>query len=263
MADRGWMAGHKQVHANTLPHVAGLLRVDGDWPGPMTLSAGWYRAHVRPWNEVVIDPMVRLERGGVEFLISVTNHLRDLGLGTVYSPALFPTTTRIWRRSGFAEYASLSVMEKPLSPQEANLSEIELESSAPDWDPVLEIDRAAFEGFWGMSKQGLKDAFATNKRSTLITAGSEPPTGYALLGAQWGVSYLHRIAVRPDLGGQGIGRRLLQAAFDWAYKAGARSMVLNVRAVNDRAIRLYEKNGFVKTPTELQVFSLQMNRGVS
>ncbi len=201
--------------------------------------------------------MIRLERGGVEFLISVTNHLRGLGLDTIYSPALFPTTTRIWRRSGFTEYASLNVMERPLSRHTADMEDIVISESAPDWDPILEVDRTAFEGFWGMSRAGLKDAFDTNKRSSLITIGAEGPAGYALIGSQWGVSYLHRIAVRPDLGGAGFGHRLLQASFDWAYRAGARSMVLNVRSVNGRAIRLYEKSGFLTTPTELQVFSLE------
>jgi putative acetyltransferase len=43
---------------------------------------------------------------------------------------------------------------------------------------------------------------------------------------------------------QGIGRRLLQAAVDWARESGIRKLELHVFPHNEPAIRLYEQFGF-------------------
>ena len=234
------------------------MRVDGVWPDPITLSAGWFRARARPWNEEVSEPIVRLDRGGPEFLISVVDRLTDFGFTTVYSPALFPSSTRVWRRAGFTEYAGLDIMERALTPgSSAPDSEVSVVAE-PDWEQVLDIDRAAFEGFWGMSKHGLQDAYVTNKNSVLLTIGQPVARAYVLLGAQWGVAYLHRIAVRPEDEGTGLGRAVLTAALDWGYRVGARTMVLNVRPENARAKRFYERSGFVDTPTQLHVLRISV-----
>lgn len=57
-------------------------------------------------------------------------------------------------------------------------------------------------------------------------------------------AHLEAIAVAPGCEGQGLGRRLLQAAEDDARAQGARSMSLHVFAVNTRARRLYERAGY-------------------
>ncbi len=60
------------------------------------------------------------------------------------------------------------------------------------------------------------------------------------------VALLRRIAVGTP--GQGIGGRLLQAAVSWALAHGPYSGVrLQVRDINARARRAYEREGFVLT----------------
>ncbi len=62
-----------------------------------------------------------------------------------------------------------------------------------------------------------------------------------------------RIAHRADLAmgvleraqGRGIGRELLARLEEWAHSQGIRRLELTVMANNARAIRLYEKNGYV------------------
>lgn len=235
------------------------MRLDGCWPDPITLSAGWFRARARPWNEEVADPIVRLDRGGTEFLIAVVARLSDLGFDTVYSPALFPSSTRVWRRAGFVEEKHLDIMERALTTDHSAKRAGVTVVAEPDWEQVLEIDRVAFEGFWGMSKEGLEDAYVTNKNSVLLTIGQPQPVAYALLGAQWGVSYLHRIAVHPASEGTGLGKTILDAAMDWSYRMGARTMVLNVRPDNLRAKHFYEHAGFITTPTQLRVLRFSSN----
>lgn len=55
--------------------------------------------------------------------------------------------------------------------------------------------------------------------------------------------------VRPEARGTGSGRRLVEAAIDWAKAQHASSVVLWVVQTNDAAIALYRHCGFVPTGT--------------
>jgi ribosomal protein S18 acetylase RimI-like enzyme len=199
--------------------------------------------------------MVRLDRGGTEFLTAVTRRLHELGAGSVFSPALYGSATGVWRRSGFGDYADLDVMERPLATETPTTgTHLVREEPDPDWDQILTVDRAAFEGFWGMSRLGLSEAHRTNRAGTTFVATNEDGVaGYAIVGSQWGTVYLHRIAVHPDHAGQGLGGALLTASIDWGDRSGGRSIILNVRPENTRARRFYERHGFSDTGTRLRV----------
>ena len=54
------------------------------------------------------------------------------------------------------------------------------------------------------------------------------------------------IGVLEAFSGQGIGGALLHAAVGWAISAGLHRLELTVMAHNDRAIRLYERKGFLR-----------------
>lgn len=56
---------------------------------------------------------------------------------------------------------------------------------------------------------------------------------------------LHRVVVRPDRRGEGIGRRLVRAGVEWAAAMGAQRMLLEVDVANVAARRLYDGLGFV------------------
>jgi putative acetyltransferase len=60
------------------------------------------------------------------------------------------------------------------------------------------------------------------------------------------VATLGALAVHPDARGRGYGGRLLDDAVARARARGARRVELLVEADNPRAIRLYERHGFVK-----------------
>lgn len=69
-------------------------------------------------------------------------------------------------------------------------------------------------------------------------------------GILWGVF------VHPERRGGGIARRLLQALFDYARKAGVRQVHLNVNVDNPRAGSLYRSMGFEtygREPSAMQV----------
>lgn len=249
------MARNYNLHGLTLAQVPSLLRVEGSWPEPIAVRAGWFRARARPWNEVISDPMLRLDRGGTEFLIAVVKRLGDLGVEGVFSPALYPGASGVWRKSGFEDYARLDVMERAVDASSPDSVRDDVrQDPEPDWDRVLDVDRSAFEGFWGMSRLGLQEAVDVSRSNAVLVSGSNDSlSGYAIVGSQWGTVYLHRIAVRPEYSGQGVGSALLLAAIAWGRRSGAQSIVLNVRPDNERAKGFYARHGFVETGTALEV----------
>lgn len=231
-----------------------MVRIDGHWPSAVHLSRGWARASARPWNDDSADGFIRLIRGGRDFLADAAETVARLCEATVLSPAMYPSSTRIWVKAGFEPASELDIMERSMSvPVAAGRSEV-TESPDPDWPRILEIDRGAFEGFWRMSLDGLKEAVASTKRSSVLEIREDRELiGYAIVGAQWDVSYLQRIAVSPDHYGRSLGSDLVRAALRWGKKAQSRLMVLNVREENARARSLYVKEGFNVASTRLRI----------
>lgn len=70
--------------------------------------------------------------------------------------------------------------------------------------------------------------------------------GYADLWITYEQAQLANIAVAKEAWGRGIGRALLDYITDQAVKKGCENLTLEVRVSNERAKRLYEKNGFIK-----------------
>ena len=58
------------------------------------------------------------------------------------------------------------------------------------------------------------------------------------------LGYVADLAVHPSSEGKGVAARLLGRAVDWAQGEGFRLLTLDVFDGNDRAKRLYEKQGF-------------------
>ncbi len=234
------------------------LHLDGVWPGPVTVRKGWAKAMARPWNDEVPDAAIRLERGSTDFLRSVADLLGAKGSGTVYSPALYPTATKVWISAGFTLFRHLDIMEFPLGGK-VPAPEHSIEAVAhPDWDRLVEVDGLAFEGFWKMSVAGLVEAMRATPRAVALEAWvGDDLAGYALVGSQMSLSFLQRVAVAPDFGGVGVGASLVRASLSWANARGARSMVLNLRPENERARRLYEREGFQARDTRLHLLRYQ------
>lgn len=86
---------------------------------------------------------------------------------------------------------------------------------------------------------------ALRRRLGLGVTGEEL-AGY--FGAWFTAGQLHLVtlAVAPDRQGRGIGQRLLIECLALASASGLRSVALEVRPSNERAIRLYERYGFTR-----------------
>lgn len=248
------MAGNNDFHARTLPHVASQLHISGRWPAPIVVTRNWSKAHARPWNDDAPEAFLRLERGGAPFLREVAAELALMTGHDVLSPAVFGSSARVWERSGFEPQFELYMMEKRLGRNDPEPGRELDESTDLDWERITAIDSAAFPPFWRMSVAGLTEAATTATTGATLTISDDVGVvGFAIVGIQWSVSYLQRIAVHPDRSGSGFGSDLVRGAASWARRRGAPVMILNVRPENERAISVYEKEGFRRTSTSLNV----------
>ncbi len=66
------------------------------------------------------------------------------------------------------------------------------------------------------------------------------------------MSELENTLVKENFRGQGIGKKLFQAFVDWSKSQGAEKIKVSASADNMRAIKFYEKAGFIPYATELE-----------
>jgi ribosomal-protein-alanine N-acetyltransferase len=90
------------------------------------------------------------------------------------------------------------------------------------------------------------------RRGWIAEEGQSTVVGFALAAALCitdapAECELEFVLVPPSARRQGIGRTLIQAVFAWASHIGAHEIWLEMRASNTRALRLYERCGFVVT----------------
>lgn len=121
---------------------------------------------------------------------------------------------------------------------------VERLASPADLDGVLAIEAASFnnpttrEWYEGELKRP-EVCFIYVLRTT-----DQPVAGFC---AFWRVAeqiHINNLAIRPELRGQGLGSRLLQAVIAEAARLGASHATLEVRRSNRPAIRLYARAGF-------------------
>lgn len=103
-----------------------------------------------------------------------------------------------------------------------------------------------------LTPQAFRDRIAAlqGRGLYLVAEVDGEPAGHVVLepGALRAVAHVMTLTIAVHLGHQdaGLGRRLLQAALDWAQsRPEVGKVTLHVRATNQRAIHLYEAMGFV------------------
>lgn len=111
----------------------------------------------------------------------------------------------------------------------------------PDLEAVIEIERLSYPYPW---KKGVfLDCFHPNYRLWALEQG-ETLAGYAVVSYQYDEAHLLNICVSPSCQRRGLGRSLLRHAISTSVHDGMVAMILEVRASNERAARLYLGEGF-------------------
>ncbi len=122
----------------------------------------------------------------------------------------------------------------------------QLQPAGPgDIDTILALNAAAFAPLWRYGDAVVISWLLTSQRAMLAYRG-EQPVGFALTSHTDASSYAHliRVAVHPDVQGQGIGRQLVVDGVRFARDVGAAGLALNTQASNITAQRLYQSLGF-------------------
>ncbi|WP_461023036.1 ribosomal protein S18-alanine N-acetyltransferase [Thalassiella azotivora] len=119
-----------------------------------------------------------------------------------------------------------------------------------DVEPVLPLERELF-GDWAWSAETFWSELAAPARWYVAAVAPAPPghggerlLGYAGLAAPGTEADVQTVAVAPGAQGTGVGALLLGALLDEAARRGCTAVLLEVRADNAPAIRLYERHGF-------------------
>ncbi len=230
------------------------VKIEGAWPGVITLRRGWSRAESRPWNASVAAAHLRMVRGGAAFIGDCAETLSGLGASDVLSPPLPRSAQRPWLEAGFEPHAELELMRLDLD-RIAAPDHLVAPGDLGHLPEALRIDEAAFEEFWRFDRTSMLEALQSTPKSAIhvIRRPDEHLAGFAITGIGTAIAYLQRVAVEPDYQGRGLGRSLVRASAWWAKRNGARSLMLNTQVGNDGAKALYESEGFVTLPEPLAV----------
>lgn len=122
-----------------------------------------------------------------------------------------------------------------------------------DLPRVQNLDASSFSPLWRVSLTSLELAF---RQGTVATVAED---GHSLLGYQISTAspmggHLARLAVRPDLRGQGVGFALVRDLLSQFQRRGAMRVTVNTQEENSASLTLYHKAGFRKTGETYPVF---------
>jgi ribosomal-protein-alanine N-acetyltransferase len=113
-----------------------------------------------------------------------------------------------------------------------------------DIEPLLPLEHDLFgDESWTAVAFWSELAQTTTRHYVVADDGGEL-VGWAGLAAWNGEAFVQTIAVRRDRQHAGLGRELLTELLDEARRRGERHVLLEVRATDERAQRMYARAGF-------------------
>jgi GNAT superfamily N-acetyltransferase len=119
---------------------------------------------------------------------------------------------------------------------------------------ALAVDARSFDPFWRLDEAGLDEAIdATPASRFRVAEHAGGVIGYAVSGRAGSRGFLQRLAVEPDVRGQGIGTALVIDGLRWMKRRGATRAMVNTQERNESALQLYQRLGFQLQPGGLAV----------
>jgi ribosomal-protein-alanine N-acetyltransferase len=114
-----------------------------------------------------------------------------------------------------------------------------------DLAQVLAIERASFRRPWTL--EGFRTELNREPAVCRVARRGIMVLGYVIFWLIPPEIHVLNVAVRPDLRGRGLGRRLVDHMLEWGRTHQVEDVFLEVRPSNEPARELYEKVGFVTT----------------
>jgi ribosomal-protein-alanine N-acetyltransferase len=129
------------------------------------------------------------------------------------------------------------------------------EADAPSKPVILPMDSVDLDEVVELEKICFLDPWSHASFAAELSAGScswcrvlrldDRLAGYMIVWFVEDEAHLANIAVPPWARNRGYAQRMLDDLYGEAYLRGSRMVVLEVRASNHAAVRLYERNGFI------------------
>ena len=214
---------------------------------------------------LVVRPSARGRGAGVRLLTQALSELPDdLGPLRAWAHADHPAAARLAEDHGFAKVRELWVMRRPSSlpvgPVQVPDDVTVRRYRSGDEAGLLRVNAAAFAGHPEQGKMTADDLAERMAEpwfdpAGLIVAGRGPE----LLGFHWTKRHspetgeVYVVGIDPAAQGTGLGRALTRAGLKHLADRGTHEVLLYVEADNERAVRLYAKDGFTHAPEDTHV----------
>ena len=126
-----------------------------------------------------------------------------------------------------------------------------------DLDPVMHVDHRAFAPPWQLAREEIYQARRISAVAT-VALQNESVMGYQISTVYRDGAHLARLAVNPEMQGQGVGRALMADVLRRFFRRGIFSMTVNTQASNHRSQRLYHLFNFERNGNDLPVWSIRV-----
>lgn len=214
---------------------------------------------------LVVRPSARSRGTGARLLAQALAECPDPAAALrAWSHADHPAAARLAEQHGFTRVRELWVMRRPTALPVGEIAVADGVVVRPfrtgDEAELLRVNAAAFAGHpeqGAMSADDLAERMAERwfDPADLIVAGR----GRELLGFHWTKRHspelgeVYVVGIDPAAQGTGLGRALTRAGLRHLADVGAQQVLLYVEADNERAVRLYTKDGFTHAPEDTHV----------
>lgn len=111
-----------------------------------------------------------------------------------------------------------------------------------DLQTVIRLEQASFSAPW--PDESFELILGDPSLLAMVARKARDPIAYTVGSLHGRELLVANLAVAGPFRGKGIGRRLLEALLEEGRRRGAEYAVLDVRASNEAAVRLYESMGF-------------------
>jgi len=126
-----------------------------------------------------------------------------------------------------------------------------------DIDEILKIETSSNPHPW--SKQNFLDCLQRNYYC-LIQELNQETSGFAIQSISLEEAHLLNIGIKEEFRGKGLGEDILNKVIIFSGSIGCRKVFLEVRVSNNKAISLYQKEGFKKVDIRRNYYQLGEER---
>ena len=181
------------------------------------------------------------------------------GGAIVAAIAMQPWFQQVLTASAFESHQQIVMLDWDVQPWSSRgAKDIQIRKMTEDDLPqVVETDNAAFDPLWHNSFDTIQRAFSQSLFAT-VAENDRGIVGYQVTTGHGQRAHLARLAVRPQIQGQGTGRALLSDLFTKVTRNGITRLSVNTQSNNEASLTLYKKMGFRRTGEEYPVYTFNV-----